>query len=73
MRHSLKIIVLALLLGGLLLAVPIALAQESAPAADSAAAPGISTLVFLLGAGAIIIVGGVSMARDSYSKGSDEK
>jgi hypothetical protein len=74
MQFSLKYVLLALLLGSLLLAVPMAFGQEEAPAAETeAAAPGISTLVFLIGAGAIIIVGGASLARDSYRSDNDKK
>jgi hypothetical protein len=67
----LKHLLLTCLLLGLLLAVPLALAQEEAAAEAPTAAPGISTLIFLLGAGAVIIVGGARMARDSYR--SDDK
>ena len=68
-RHLL----LAVLVGGLVLA-PMALsAQDEAPLAeqDMSAAPGISTLVFLLGAGAIIIVGGAMIARDNFESDGD--
>jgi len=74
MRLSLKSLLLVLLVGSLLLAVPLTVAQEEASAAEAnPAAPGIATLVFLLGAGAIIVVGGVSMARDNYRPDEDKK
>jgi hypothetical protein len=74
MRISLKHLLITLLLGSLLLAIPMAFAQEEAPAAEtSAAAPGIATLVFLLGAGAIIVVGGASLARDRYNADKNER
>ncbi len=72
MRLSLKHLLIALLIGSLLLAVPLTVAQEEAPAAETnPAAPGIATLVFLLGAGAIIVVGGVTLARGSYHPEDD--
>jgi len=51
-----------------------ALAQAApAPAAVEQAAPvGIATLVFLLGAGAVLLVGGIMLARDSFRGDSDE-
>jgi hypothetical protein len=74
MRKSLKHLTYALLIFVLLLAVPLTFAQEAAPTAAEtpAAAPGISTLVFLLGAGAIIVVGGASLARDRYNADKNE-
>jgi hypothetical protein len=48
-------------------------AQEEAPAAEAnPVAPGIAPLVFLLGAGAIIVVGGASFLRDNYKSDKDE-
>lgn len=73
MRTSLKPFFTTLLLGSLLLVVPLALAQDAAPAADSnAAIPGIATLVFLLGAFAIIVVGGATLLRDTYRSDDDQ-
>ncbi|MAS32610.1 MAG: hypothetical protein CL610_01300 [Anaerolineaceae bacterium] len=73
--QNLKHLLMAGLLASLLLAAPIGLmAQEEEPAAAEmqSAAPGISTLIFLLGAGAIIVVGGAMMARDNFQSETDE-
>lgn len=74
MRHPFKHLLLAVLLSGLLLAAPV-LAQETAAETTEEAAPavpGISTLVFLLGAGAIIIVGGALIARDNFQSDNND-
>ncbi len=68
-----KHLALTLLAISLLLAVPLTFAQEEAAAETEAAAPGISTLVFLLGAGAIVIVGSTMLARDTFQSDSDEQ
>jgi|GEM_PF-4890742 len=59
----------------LLTALP-AFAQEATPEAAPAAAEtteappaGLSTLILLLGAGAVLLVGGVMVARDRFSGG----
>lgn len=59
---------------GLLLALPaLALAQAEPAAAEQPPAPvGIATLVFLLGAGAVMLVGGAMIARDNFRGDSDE-
>lgn len=46
-------------------------APEAAPAAEAAetAPAGVSTLVLLMGAGAVLLVGGVMVARDRFSGG----
>lgn len=49
-----------------------ALAQAAPAAAEQATPVGIATLVFLLGAGAVLLVGGVMLARDSFRGDSDE-
>jgi hypothetical protein len=53
-----------------------AFAQEATPEAAPAAAEtteappaGLSTLILLLGAGAVLLVGGVMVARDRFSGG----
>ncbi len=64
----------ALALCGLLLALPaLALAQAEPAAAEQPPAPvGIATLIFLLGAGAVLLVGGAMIARDSFTGDVDE-
>lgn len=68
-----KHLALTLLAISLFLAVPLTFAQEEATAETAAPAPGISTLIFLLGAGAIVIVGGTMLARDTFQSDSDEQ
>lgn len=63
---------LTLLAISLFIVVPLTLAQEETAEAP-AAVPGISTLVFLLGIGAIIVVGGAMLARDSFKSDSEER
>lgn len=63
-----KRLLLAIILGCLLVSVPLTLAADEAPVAEetTATAPGIGVFVFLLGAGGIIAVGGMTLARDSF-------
>ncbi len=66
-------LLLALALCGLLVAAPLA-AQETETAADAPAetAPtGISTLVLLMGLGAVMVVGGAWLARDNFRPSDD--
>ncbi|MGQ9887629.1 MAG: hypothetical protein ACUVSX_03975 [Aggregatilineales bacterium] len=54
-------------------ALPVLAQTAPASAAAEQAAPvGIATLVFLLGAGAVLLVGGIMLARDSFRGDSDE-
>jgi protein-S-isoprenylcysteine O-methyltransferase Ste14 len=71
MRASFKKALLLLGLCALLLPVMATAAQEAAsqPAAQP---PALGTLIFLLGAAAIVIVGGAMIARDNYREDSDE-
>jgi hypothetical protein len=68
MTMTIKRLLLALVLSSMLLALPLALSaqDEEAVIEESAGPEGLSTLFFLLGAGAIIIVGGVALARDNF-------
>lgn len=72
---KIKRLLLALLLGSFLLAMPLTMtAQDAEPAAEetSTVPGGVSTLMFLLGVGAIIIVGGAMLARDNFKSESSE-
>ncbi len=71
---QMKPLLLLLFVSNLLLSVPFVLATEEAEAvADAAAVPGgVSTLMFLLGVGAIILVGGAMLARDSFKSDNSE-
>lgn len=65
------------LLIALLLTMPLtgalALAEEGPATSEQPPAPvGIATLVFLLGAGAVVLVGGAMIARDNFRGDSDE-
>jgi hypothetical protein len=64
----------ALALCGLLLALPaLALAQAEPATAEEQPAPvGVATLVLLLGMGAVVMVGGAMIARDSFTGDADE-
>jgi hypothetical protein len=73
MRDMPKHLLATLLLGALLLSVTGLTAAQEAAAETSASAPGISTLIFLLGAGAILVVGGAMIARDSFRADGDDK
>ena len=77
MQPALKRLTMAVLLSGLLLLeTATMMAQEATPAAEATAASqpqGIGTLVFLLGIGAIIIVGGAIMARESFKSDGSER
>ena len=71
---SLKRLLILIYLITMFISVPVMLATEEAEAAavDAAAVPGgVSTLMFLLGIGAIVLVGGAMLARDSFQ--SDNK
>lgn len=71
MKKLTKPLIVALVCG-LLLALP-ALALAQAEAAEQPPAPvGIATLVFLLGTGAVMLVGGVMIARDNFRGDADE-
>lgn len=74
-----KLLLMGLLCGLLLLPLAVSAAEESTATEEPAAvettteeAPeipgGLNTLVFLLGAGAIIAVGGLMMARDNFNE-----
>lgn len=71
MEKTFRKFLLALVLCSFLIAVPLTLAEE-APGAETqtteevASPPGAATFVFLLGAGAILIVGGAMLARDNF-------
>lgn len=63
----------ALALCGLLLALPALTLAQAEPAAEQQPVPvGIATLVFLLGAGAVLLVGSVMIARDTFTGDTDE-
>jgi hypothetical protein len=74
-KHAaMKCALVLLLLCLLLAALPVS-AQEGAPEAESAAAaeqaaPGITTLVLLLGLGGVALVGLVTMMRENVNGGS---
>ena len=71
---SLKRLLIPIYLITMFISVPVMLATEEAEAAavDAATVPGgVSTLMFLLGIGAIVLVGGAMLARDSFQ--SDNK
>lgn len=69
-----KLFVITLVCALALLLVLPALAQAATntATAERAAPVGIATLVFLLGAGAVLLVGGIMLARDSFRGDSDE-
>lgn len=76
MQKRLQTLVLALVLCGLLLVLPVALAADDEPVettavaaeADTApVAPGTGTLIFLVGLGAVTLVGGAMWARDNFT------
>lgn len=71
MQQTFRKLIIALALWSLLIAVPLAMAEEAAGAESQAAQaatapPGAATLMLLLGAGAILIVGLTIMARDNF-------
>jgi hypothetical protein len=76
-QMKLKRAAAALALCLMLLTASLAFAQETAPASGESAAsdsaPGITTLVVLLGVGAIIVVGGAMLARDNFREESDSQ
>jgi hypothetical protein len=62
-------------MGVVLLSLPVTItAQETEPPAEETAATpdGVSTLMFLLGAGAIVVVGGAMLARDNFRSEQNE-
>lgn len=65
--RQLKRLLFVLMLGTLLLSIPATFAQEEAAAETSPAVPGITAGVMLLGLGAIILVGGAIIIRDSFN------
>ena len=66
--RNLKRWMVLMILGALLLSIPLALAQEEAPApTNEIAVPGISVGVLLLGLLAVVSVGGAIIIRDSYN------
>lgn len=79
MRKSLdvrKLLVLALLFVALFTPVTTyaqeeAAAGEPAVAEEAAPPPGLGTLMLLIGVGAVALVGGAMMARDSFKGDSD--
>jgi hypothetical protein len=76
MLPRLKRLIPLLALGLLLIALPV-YAQEAAPASgeggQTAQAPeGMTTLVLLLGLGALGVVVGIPLLRESYFKGEDD-
>ena len=75
MQKRLQTLLLALVLCGLLLALPVTLAQDEEPIEPapveteeeaSPVAPGTATLFFLVGMGAVMLVGGAMWARDNF-------
>lgn len=63
------------LLCALLLLAPVASADEAptggAPAAEATGAPvvpGLSAFIFFIGAGAVLVVGGVMLARENFKE-----
>jgi hypothetical protein len=74
---TVKRLLMLLILGTVLLAMPVmTTAQEAAAAAETTAPAepaGLSTLVFLLGVGAIIVVGGRSLGRDNFKQDNESK
>ncbi len=64
-------LLLALALCGLLTAAPLAAQEAEASAAAEATPPGISTLVLLMGLGAVVVVGGIWLARDNFKPGDE--
>jgi hypothetical protein len=67
-----KRILLILFALSLLLTTPALLAAEEAAAETPSSPVGISTLIFLLGLGAVIIVGGAMLARDSFKSENED-
>lgn len=65
-------LLLALALCGLLAAAPLAAQETETAAAPAETAPtGISTLVLLMGLGAVTVVGGAWLARDNFRPSDD--
>lgn len=71
--RNLKRLLWLMILGGLLLSIPVALAQEEATtdATAAAAVPGVSTGVLFLGLIAVLFVGGALMIRNNFSPEED--
>ena len=74
---TLKRLLMLVMLGTVLLALPVVtLAQEEPVAAETTTPsepPGLSTLVFLLGVGAIVVVAGKSLGRDNFKQDHENK
>jgi len=70
MQKRFKKFLLALVLCSLFVVVPLTMAEEAPEAEttteETAAPPGAATFMFLLGAGAILIVGGAMLGRDNF-------
>lgn len=69
MQKPLKKLLLTLVLCSLFLVVPLAMAEDAAGTATTEVAtapPGAATFMFLLGVGAILIVGLAMIGRDSF-------
>lgn len=77
MRTALKRLWLVTLMSGLLLAAPLALTAQETPTEEadiSTTDPaGMNTLVFLLGVGGIIFVGGRWLIHDSFQANNESE
>ena len=71
MPQTFKQVSLTILIASMLLVAPMTLAAQETPAETAQGPSGLMVLAFLLGAGGIILVGGMMLARDNF-QGDDE-